>query len=578
MTAVSRRLMTLGSLLLVATIATVATILTMPSTITAGRLLPELVPRSNRVVMFTDSVGLGAKTALPAAFPADWEVRVEGDPAQMVGQLEAQYIRPRLAANPEWFGEHVVIAAGYNFPYWDHGRFVREVDSLVNTLTAAGVEHVYWVTLREVDPRYVSASAWRQIQPYYWYFPDVNRLLEQALERHPNLSLIDWRAAADRPDITYDAIHLNPTGAALYSGLVRAAVDAASTTVPDGATTRVHVAGGIGAVAAAVNITTTDPRTAGFLTVHRCDRPVPEVSMHNHRRAEIAAHSGIAPLDPSGDFCVTTRVATNLIVDVTGVFPAGGGFEPVTPTRWLDTRRQGTKLAAGGTVALDLATIRSSVGFDGEPDALAVVATATEAEAPGFLRVTPCGTVATTSNVNYLDGFAVPNLVVVEPDAEGRICVTSHATTHVIVDLFGVFVDAVPPDEPGGVSADIATRVFDSREAGAPVAAGSVTVLDLAPAGVVAGESAVVNLTALGAAAPGFVTAFPCGADVPDTSNLNVVPGQVVSNGAIVAVDETTRLCVFSLSSLELVVDLMGSIGAPFVGATPVRALDTRRR
>ncbi|MEJ7800239.1 MAG: hypothetical protein WKF60_06955, partial [Ilumatobacter sp.] len=219
-------------------------------------------------------------------------------------------------------------------------------------------------------------------------------------------------------------------------------------------------------------------------------------------------------------------------------------------------------------------------GFDGEPDALAVVATATEAEAPGFLRVSPCDATAKTSNVNYLDGFAVPNLVVVEPDADGRICVTSHATTHVIVDLFGVFLDPSHgvADVPASVSADTATRVFDSRDTGAPVAAGSVTALDLAPAGVSPGEAAVVNLTALGAAAPGFVTAFPCGADVPDTSNLNIVPGQVVSNGAIVAVDETTRLCVFSLSSLELVVDVMGSLGAPFVGATPVRALSTRRR
>ncbi len=50
---------------------------------------------------------------------------------------------------------------------------------MVDTLTAAGVEHVYWVTLREVKPQYISGGAWRQIQPYYWYFPDVNALLEQ---------------------------------------------------------------------------------------------------------------------------------------------------------------------------------------------------------------------------------------------------------------------------------------------------------------------------------------------------------------------------------------------------------------
>ena len=558
----------------------VAVVLPTPTVTARPPVVPALAPRANRVVMFTDSVGLGAKTALPAAFPADWDVRVDGEPARMVGQLEEQQIRPQLATNPEWFGEHVVIAAGYNFPYWDHGRFVREVDSLIHTLTAAGVEHVHWVTLREVDPQYVSPSAWRQIQPYYWYFPDVNRLLEQALERHPNLSLVDWRAAADRPGLTYDAIHLNPTGAALYSGLVRASVDAAAKRLPDGSTTRVHVDGGAGAAAAAVNITTTDPRAAGYLTAHRCDRPVPDVSIHNHRRGEVAAHTAIVPLDPAGDFCVTTRVATNLIVDVTGVFPTGAGFEPVAPTRWLDTRSRGTKVAAGGTVELDLDSIRASVGIEGHPAALAVVATSTEAESPGYLRVARCGSGVGTSNVNYLDGFAVPNLVVVEPGTDGRICVTSHATTHVVVDLFGVFVqpsgDAA--DGRGPVAADTATRVFDSRDDGSRVAAGSVTTLDLRPAGVAPGESAVVNLTALNAAGPGYVAAFPCDGELPDTSNLNVSPGQVVSNGAIVAVDGAARLCVFALSSVDLVVDLMGSIGAPFIGSTPVRALDTRPR
>ena len=88
-------------------------------------------PPAQRVVMFTDSVGLGAEFALPRAFPADWQVRVVGRPAEMVGEMEQNFVRPRLASNPEWFGDHVVIAAGYNFPHWDHGRFVREVDSMV---------------------------------------------------------------------------------------------------------------------------------------------------------------------------------------------------------------------------------------------------------------------------------------------------------------------------------------------------------------------------------------------------------------------------------------------------------------
>jgi hypothetical protein len=56
---------------------------------------------------------------------------------------------------------------------------------------AKGARHVIWVTLREVKPQYVSASAWQQIQPYYWYFPEVNAHLRAALARHPQLTLAD---------------------------------------------------------------------------------------------------------------------------------------------------------------------------------------------------------------------------------------------------------------------------------------------------------------------------------------------------------------------------------------------------
>jgi hypothetical protein len=541
--------------------------------------------------MFTDSVGLGAEYALPRAFPADWDVRVVGRPAEMVHEMEANYVRPYLASYPSWFGDHVVIAAAYNAPYWDWPRLDREIDSMVNTLTAAGVKHVYWVTLREIKPQYISGGAWRQIQPYYWYFPTVNDRLEAALERHPNLTLVDFAAHADRSGITYDAIHLNNTGAALYSSLVRKAVDGATTRVPDGSTTRVHVEGGETAAAAAVNIATTHPRTAGFLALHRCDQPAPNVSMHNYFRDQIVAHSGVVPLDDAGDFCVTTRAATNLVVDVTGRFPTDGGFRAVIPTRWLDTRTLPGRepLGALETATLDIADITAAAGITGDVGdvgAVVVVATATEATAPGWLRVATCGTESNTSNVNYLNGFPSPNMVVVEPDADGQICVTTLADTHVLVDLFGVF----RPDAEAHAAE--ATRVFDSRiDLGAKVVAGSVTELQIV-ADVVADDpgdptdpddpdafaanGVVVNLTALGAEAPGFATAYPCADGRPEASTLNVVPGGVVANAAIIAPDADGLICVYALSTMHLIVDVMGRIGTSFDGMTPSRALDTR--
>ena len=474
-------------------------------------------------------------------------------------------------------GDHVVIAAGYNFPHWDHPRFVRELDSMIATLTAAGVDHIYWVTLREVKPQYVSGAGWRQIQPYSWYFPDVNILLEQALERHPNLHLVDWAAVADRPGLTYDAIHLNNTGAALFAGLIRSAVDAVATTVPDGSTTRIEVPGAVGAVAAAVNVTTTAPRTAGFVTLHPCAGTPPTVSMHNHRRDEVAAHSGIVPLDPDGAFCATTRVATNLIVDVTGLFRPDEGFEAPVPTRWLDTRdRPGrVPVPAGGTVELDIDTIRAAAEYSGDPAAVAVVVTATEAAAPGWLRVGTCGEDAATSNVNYNDAFAVPNLVIAEPDADGRICVTTLSAAHVIVDLFGIFDSPTDGSLPE-VRADRAVRLLDTRSTNTKVEAGETVRIDATVGAFEPAAGVVVNVATVDTEALGFLTVFPCSDDVPTTSTLNTRPGLVVSNASIAATDADGSVCIFSLTRTHLVVDMLGTVDGAFDPVAPFRVLDTR--
>ena len=174
------------------------------------------VPADHRVYMVADSVGLGSAGAIQRALP-EYQVTLDGTPALFVEQLESKFVRTRMATSPSVFGDVAVVAAGYNYPYWDPGRFDRSIDSMIATLEATGAKHIIWVTLREVKPEYVTASAWRGAQPYYWYFPTVNAHLRAAVARHPNLSLADWAAVADRPGLTYDAIHLNPVGAALYS-------------------------------------------------------------------------------------------------------------------------------------------------------------------------------------------------------------------------------------------------------------------------------------------------------------------------------------------------------------------------
>ena len=264
----ARRLVAIAAAIAVGSVTLGAT----ESPVTAEPDIPESAPVDKRVYMVADSVGLGARGALPDAFPSDWQVVLDGTPALFVEQLESKYVR---AVPQSLLGDYGVIAGGYNYPYWDPARFDRSIDSIIRAFEERGVKHVFWVTLREVKPQYITAGAWNQVQPYYWYFPTVNDHLERALDRHPNLTLIDWAAAADRSGITYDAIHLNTTGAALYSSLVRQAVDAATHRVAAGSVTRIAVPNAAGAAAVALNLTTTSPRTTGFLTAFPCDSPTP---------------------------------------------------------------------------------------------------------------------------------------------------------------------------------------------------------------------------------------------------------------------------------------------------------------
>ena len=67
---------------------------------------------------------------MPAAFPADWQVTVDGTPALFVEQLESKHVRTEMAATSRVFGDYAIVAGGYNYPFWDPARFDRSVDSI----------------------------------------------------------------------------------------------------------------------------------------------------------------------------------------------------------------------------------------------------------------------------------------------------------------------------------------------------------------------------------------------------------------------------------------------------------------
>lgn len=240
----------------------------------------------------------------------------------------------------------------------------------------------------------------------------------------------------------------------------------------------------------------------------------------------------------------------------TATTPALTSFTPTSPRRLVDTRTGigGVDQPVGAGCSLRLDVGAAGLPADAEAFALSITAIST---GRGFLTVYPCaGGVLETSNLNTRDRFPTPNLAVAIPDERGRICIFSDVRTELIVDVTGWWTETgtnrFDPIEP--------KRVEDTRERpGSPlVPANSTHVIDLSDE-VPDGTAAIVaNLTIAGPMGRGFSTAYPCGTDVPNTSNVNVATKEARASAIIVGLDAQRRLCVTTTVDAHVIVDLAG--------------------
>jgi len=205
--------------------------------------------------------------------------------------------------------------------------------------------------------------------------------------------------------------------------------------------------------------------------------------------------------------------------------------------------------------------------------------TAVDPCAAGFLTVFPCGspTPPLASNVDYATADVRPDLVVARLGPGGRTCIYSMVQTDVLVDLMGWF-DAAGGDAP---LASAPTRLLDTRPT-SPIPAGHAIGFPVGGA-----HAVILNVTAVDTRVPGYLTVWPAAPDGscdpaarPNTSSVNVGNTDAVANAVIVRVGGQARVCIFSFSDSDVVVDLDGSFGAGGSGAvsavTPGRVLDTR--
>ena len=250
-------------------------------------------------------------------------------------------------------------------------------------------------------------------------------------------------------------------------------------------------------------------------------------------------------------------------------------LRPLTPARLLETRpgmepgtvddlfEGGGTLGAGGTLQLEVAG-RGGVS----PFAVAAVlnVTVTEPVAPGFVTVFPCGQPRPiASNLNFAAGQTIPNAVIAELGDDGRVCLYSLVTTHLIIDVNAYYppLSGYTPANPARIMETRPTEplTVDGLSHGAGLLpSGTTTELQVGGrAGTPADATiATLNVTVTGPTDPGYVTLFPCGSPRPNASNLNHGRGETIPNLVVTKLGAGGKVCIFNLTATHLVVDLNG--------------------
>ncbi|MEX2626349.1 MAG: choice-of-anchor L domain-containing protein [Ilumatobacteraceae bacterium] len=187
----------------------------------------------------------------------------------------------------------------------------------------------------------------------------------------------------------------------------------------------------------ALNLTINDADAAGWAAAFAAGDDVPATSNVNVLAGETRPNVVFAPVSDDGRVSVYLNVGAHVIADVLGSYNTESDaelFKPVRPRRVWDTR-QNEILAAGGELTLKITDI---VGVPSTATAVVLNVTAAAPEAPGFLTIYPADVSRPeASNLNYVTGQVVPNVVISGVSPAGEITIYSFATTHVIVDVAG---------------------------------------------------------------------------------------------------------------------------------------------
>lgn len=329
-----------------------------------------------------------------------------------------------------------------------------------------------------------------------------------------------------------------------------------------------------GVNAVALNVTVTGPVISSYLTVFPTGATRPTASNVNFAGNQTIPNMVVSQVGAGGKVSIYNfDGAADVLVDVLGYFPTGGGFNSLVPARLMDTRVGGTTIdsqfLATGPIAATTVRNVTVTGRGGVPasgvGSVALNITGLSATAVSYLTVFPAGSARpTASNLNLAPGTTIPNMVIVPVGTGGQVSLYNDAgSAEVLVDVLGWF-----PTSGSTFKAINPFRVEDTRDFRGLIDRGITTVDTTGKGGVPSsGVSAVVlNVTVVEPSAPSFLTVWPSGASRPNASNLNYAAGQTIPNMVIVPVDPNGYVTLYNQAGqLNVLVDVLGYFtGSPY--------------
>lgn len=276
----------------------------------------------------------------------------------------------------------------------------------------------------------------------------------------------------------------------------------------------------LGVSAVVLNVTVTQPTSTGYVTAYPHGGPIPTASNLNFLGRQTVPNLVVVPVGGDGKVSLFNGSAgtVHLLADISGYFLAGqpvsaGALGALAPVRLLDTR-YGIG-GSGNALAPNQSRTVSVGGRGGVPltgvGAVVLNVTVTFPTGPGYLTVYG-GTVRPgVSNLNFDKGQTVPNLVVAQVSADGKVTFFngSSGVVHILADVSGYLPKADAPlpatstsryvRNITGASSDAATM---QNEGCADAQAGSTFVLLVIGAQSVSSAPSA-NGTVLSVANPG---------------------------------------------------------------------------